>query len=62
MIESLDADVADGAVRGARRSVDVTGITVLDLQMMGLYVHCVHFIHKRYSNDMFADGNGSELG
>ena len=62
MIESLDTDIADGAVRGAGRSVDVTGIAVLNLQMMGLYVHSVHFIHQRYSYYMFADGNSSELG
>ena len=46
MIESLDADIAYRTVRGARRPVDVTGIAVLNLQMMRLYVHSINFIHK----------------
>lgn len=45
MVEPLDADVADRAVRGARGSVDVAGVAVFYTQQVGLDVHGVHIAH-----------------
>lgn len=44
VIESLHADIAVIAVRGPRRPEDVTGIAKFDLQIVGLYGHCVDLL------------------